>query len=315
MKINETIIEVAQADITRLDVDAIVNPANTELQMGGGLAGIIKKRGGQSIEAEAMRKGPLEKGAAIWTKAGALKAKYVIHSATMAMDFQTTEHIIRRAAASALACANELKIDSLAFPALGCGVGGFPKVGAAKIMAQEVLKFLRTRSTTLRRIVFCLYDEPTYKIFFQHVNGYLEHILNNLGKGPYVTVDIIIELPEGIILIERSNPPYGWALPGGFVDYGETVEAAATREAKEETNVDLAEVRQLHTYSDPSRDPRFHTIAVVFVGKGKGKPRFGDDAKGLKIVKYDDLLRQEYSFDHRQIVEDYLGMKKQGVWH
>lgn len=140
---------------------------------------------------------------------------------------------------------------------------------------------------------------------------------HKLSNRPFTTVDAIIELPalpagrpEGIILIERLNPPFGWALPGGFVDYGESLEEAVKREAKEETNMDLIELQQFHTYSDPKRDPRFHTIGTVFIAKAKGRPKAGDDAKGLKIVQYGDLLKLDYAFDHKQIIADYLNSRK-----
>lgn len=123
---------------------------------------------------------------------------------------------------------------------------------------------------------------------------------------PFVTVDMIIELPDGVVIIERLNPPFGWALPGGFVDMGESLEDAARREAKEETNLDLEDLRQMHTYSDPKRDPRFHTVSTVFICRGVGVPQSGDDAKNLKIVPYADLLKIDYAFDHKQVVADYL---------
>jgi len=195
---------------------------------------------------------------------------------------------------------------SIAFPALGCGQGQLPVVGAAKIMAQEVMKFAKFEKSSVARVIFCLDREDLYRQFEQTVSGYLTHIQDDLGNGPYVTVDIIIELPEGIILIERSNPPYGWALPGGFVDNGESLETAAVREAKEETNMDLEGLRQFHTYSDPGRDPRFHTVSTVFIAGGKGTPQSGDDAKGLKVVKYADLTKLAYAFDHNKIIEDYI---------
>lgn len=127
---------------------------------------------------------------------------------------------------------------------------------------------------------------------------------------PFVTVDMIIELPQGMVVIERLNPPYGWALPGGFVDVGESLEDAARREAKEETNLDLDDLRQMHTYSDPQRDPRFHTVSTVFICRGVGIPRPGDDAKNLKIVPYADLLKIDYAFDHKLVIEDYLKIRK-----
>ncbi|MDD3345767.1 MAG: NUDIX hydrolase [Candidatus Omnitrophica bacterium] len=127
--------------------------------------------------------------------------------------------------------------------------------------------------------------------------------------GPYVTVDALIELPEGIVVIRRSNPPFGWALPGGFVDYGESLEDAVKREAKEETNLDLTEIRQFHSYSDPRRDPRFHTVGTVFIAKANGKPRAGDDAAGLKVVSLKELEKLDFAFDHKKIIQDYLGSK------
>ena len=127
---------------------------------------------------------------------------------------------------------------------------------------------------------------------------------------PVVTVDMIIELPDGVVVIERRNPPHGWALPGGFVDMGESLEDAARREAKEETNLDLKDMRQMHTYSDPKRDPRFHTVSTVFVAKGVGQAQSGDDAKNLKIVPYAELLKIDYAFDHKEVVKDYLKQRE-----
>ncbi|MDO8661925.1 MAG: NUDIX hydrolase [Candidatus Omnitrophota bacterium] len=127
-----------------------------------------------------------------------------------------------------------------------------------------------------------------------------------MQNGPFSTVDAIIEIDGGIIVIQRSNPPFGWALPGGFVDYGESLEEAVVREAKEETGLDITQVKQFHTYSDPKRDPRFHTIGTVFFAKAKGKPKAGDDAAGLKIVKPSEINNLPLAFDHAKILEDYL---------
>ncbi|MFA4992455.1 MAG: NUDIX hydrolase [Candidatus Omnitrophota bacterium] len=130
-----------------------------------------------------------------------------------------------------------------------------------------------------------------------------------LSGGPFVTVDAIIELSEGIVIIQRSNPPFGWALPGGFVDYGESLEEAVKREAKEETNLDLTEIKQFHTYSNPQRDPRFHTIGTVFTAKAKGRPKAGDDAAGLKVIKPAEIKKLDFAFDHKDILQDYLKIK------
>jgi len=125
-------------------------------------------------------------------------------------------------------------------------------------------------------------------------------------KNPIPTVDIIIEIEsKGIILIKRKNPPFGWAIPGGFVDYGESLEEAAIRETKEETNLEVKLIRQFHTYSDPKRDPRHHSISTVYIAKGKGKPKAKDDA--LEIGIFNELnLPDEIAFDHRSILKDYF---------
>jgi len=125
-------------------------------------------------------------------------------------------------------------------------------------------------------------------------------------RNPVLTVDIIIHLPEGIVLIQRKNPPYGWALPGGFVDYGESLEAAARREAREETGMELDGLEQFRAYSDPARDPRRHTVTVVFSAKGRGQPQAADDATLLRVFP-SDRLPAELAFDHWQILADYFG--------
>jgi ADP-ribose pyrophosphatase YjhB (NUDIX family) len=119
-------------------------------------------------------------------------------------------------------------------------------------------------------------------------------------------VDIIIEIEsKGIVLVKRKNPPNGWAIPGGFVDYGESLEEAAIREAKEETNLDIKLVRQFHTYSDPKRDPRHHSISTVYLAKGKGILQAQDDATEIGIFT-EFNLPDEIAFDHRSILSDYF---------
>jgi len=125
-------------------------------------------------------------------------------------------------------------------------------------------------------------------------------------RNPIPTVDIIIEInAKEIVLIKRKNPPYGWAIPGGFVDYKESLEAAAMREAKEETNLDVKLLRQFHTYSNPKRDPRHHSISTVYIAKGKGKLQAKDDAVEIGIFT-ESNLPDEIAFDHRSILSDYF---------
>ncbi|MEW6101033.1 MAG: macro domain-containing protein [Candidatus Omnitrophota bacterium] len=311
MKVKDTEIKIIMGDITDLKVDAIVNAANNKLLMGGGVAGAIRKKGGKGIEEEAVKKGPVRIGEAVETSAGSLPSKYVIHAATMSMDFKTDEVKIRDSARNALKLAEKLKVSSIAFPALGCGVGGFPLLASAKIMAQEALKHLRENESSLKEIIFCLYDKEAFAVFNKGVIGYLEYVTTKLQNGPFTTVDSIIEIDGGIVIIERSNPPFGFALPGGFVDYGESLEDAVRRETKEETGLEITQLKQFHTYSDPKRDPRFHTIGTVFIAEAKGIPKAGDDAKGLRIVKLSEIEKLSFAFDHKKIIQDYVKFKEE----
>jgi len=130
-------------------------------------------------------------------------------------------------------------------------------------------------------------------------------------RNPIPTVDIIIEVgDEGIILVKRKNYPHGWAIPGGFVDYGESAESAATREAREETSVKVTSLRQFRVYSDPARDPRQHTLSVVFIARGEGTPRAGDDAADLGVYTK-NTLPKPLAFDHEKILHEYFAVKEE----
>ncbi|HXE97865.1 MAG TPA: NUDIX hydrolase [Dongiaceae bacterium] len=126
-------------------------------------------------------------------------------------------------------------------------------------------------------------------------------------RNPFPTVDIIIESGSGIVLIERRNEPLGWALPGGFVDYGESLESAAVREAREETSLEISELRLLGCYSDPARDERMHTISTVYIAKAQGIPRAADDALNVAIYRLDSLP-ERLCFDHARILADYAAL-------
>ena len=131
-------------------------------------------------------------------------------------------------------------------------------------------------------------------------------------QNPFPTVDVIIEVGGGIVLIERRNEPLGWALPGGFVDYGETLEAAAIREAREETSLAISNLRLVGCYSDPVRDQRLHPISTVYAASGAGEPRAADDAADLAIFSL-SALPEKLCFDHGKILADYTHLKNRGL--
>jgi len=163
-----TTLEVSQGDITECAVDAIVNAANNHLWMGAGVAGAIKRKGGQVIEDEAVRLGPIAVGEAVVTGGGALKARHVIHAAAMGQDLVTDADLIREATINSLKRALELGLASIAFPALGTGVGGFPIQKAAQVMIAATCSTLRnTPRTSLRRVVFVLFTPDAFAAFKQ----------------------------------------------------------------------------------------------------------------------------------------------------
>jgi ADP-ribose pyrophosphatase YjhB (NUDIX family) len=124
--------------------------------------------------------------------------------------------------------------------------------------------------------------------------------------NPFPTVDIIIDLEgRGVVLIQRKNPPLGWALPGGFIDYGESAEEAAVREAREETGLEVKLQGLVGVYSDPKRDPRLHALSVVFKAEASGEPHAQDDAIAIDVFK-PEQMPQSMAFDHKKILEDYF---------
>jgi len=131
------------------------------------------------------------------------------------------------------------------------------------------------------------------------------------GRNPLPTADVLIEVGGRIVLVRRKHPPEGWAIPGGFVEVGETVEAAAVREAYEETGLCVTLTALLGVYSDPARDPRHHTISTVYVGRAEGAPLGGDDAAEARLFGEADLP-SPIAFDHAKILEDYFRYKRTG---
>lgn len=162
-------IDVQRGDITRVEVDAVVNAANNHLWMGGGVAGALKRVGGPEVEAEAMTKGPMPVGEAAVANAGRLPVRYVIHAAVMGQDLQTDAEKIRQATRNSLLRADELDIRTIAFPALGTGVGGFPLGECARIMIHEIIQH-SAGGTGLETVTFVLFDGGAFEVFRQELD-------------------------------------------------------------------------------------------------------------------------------------------------
>jgi O-acetyl-ADP-ribose deacetylase (regulator of RNase III) len=165
VKVGKTTFAIERGDITDAEVDAIVNAANSELWMGTGVAGAIKRKGGVVIEEEALRQGPVEVGEAVLTVGGNLPATHVIHAATMGKDLKTDPEKIAAATRSTLALADKHRLTSIAFPALGSGVGGVPPEKSADAILSTVLDHMKSGSSTLQKILFVVYQDEAYKAF------------------------------------------------------------------------------------------------------------------------------------------------------
>jgi O-acetyl-ADP-ribose deacetylase (regulator of RNase III)/ADP-ribose pyrophosphatase YjhB (NUDIX family) len=305
--IGGSVIIIKHGDITEEQTDAIVNAANNRMIMGGGVARAIRIKGGKEIEEEARAKAPVRVGEAVTTSGGKIPSKFVIHAATMEMDFRTDEKIVRKSAQNALLEAEKLEINSIAFPALGCGTGRLKVKEIASVMAEEALRCFSKKST-LKEIRFVLYGKKDFEDFCRGAEEYFKALTCKTYRNPVPTVDIIMEKDDGIVLVRRKNYPYGWAIPGGFVDYGESLEKAAMREAKEEPGLNAAGLKQFHTSSEPGRDPRHHTISTVFTARGEGILKAADDAADARIFT-EANLPEEFAFDHKEIIRAFYRTK------
>ncbi len=170
MRVGETDIELVKGDITELEVDAIVNAANSSLKMGGGVAGAILRKGGRSIQEECDKIGYCPVGGAVITGGGKLKAKHVIHAVGPRMGEGDEDRKLQNATLNSLKLADKHGLKSIAFPAISTGIFGYPKDRCANIMLTTTIKYVKTQGTGLRKIIFCLYDDETYKIFQETLN-------------------------------------------------------------------------------------------------------------------------------------------------
>jgi len=164
IKVEHSILQLVRGDITDLDTDAIVNAANVQLVLGGGVAGAIMRKGGPAIQAECDTKAPIEAGQAVITTAGKLKARFVIHAVGPKMGSGNEDATLKNATLSALAVADENDLTSIAFPAISTGVFGFPTDQCGRIMLSATIGYLKG-PTGLKKVVFCLFDAESYRIF------------------------------------------------------------------------------------------------------------------------------------------------------
>jgi ADP-ribose pyrophosphatase YjhB (NUDIX family)/O-acetyl-ADP-ribose deacetylase (regulator of RNase III) len=299
-------IVIVKGEITEYPIGAMVCEANTHMSMEEGHAAIIKAKGGQVVEDTALRLAPSKVGDALITPAGSLPAQSIIHAVTVGLTQKVDESIIRKATYHSLLCAQKNAISSISFPVIGHDSGDVAYEISSKLMAQEIFRYIQAVSDpVIKKIVIVVYSEDVFDVFKNNVCDYLGHLIM---QGPFLTVDGIVEYEDGIVLVERTNPPLGWALPGGFVDYGESVESAVAREVKEETNLVFKNIKQFKTYSDKDRDPRFHTVSVVFAGKGEGTVKGDSDAKDARVFKLNDLPK-DLAFDHKKIIDEYITAK------
>ncbi len=312
--LKNTKIKIIFGDITEIPVDAIVNPVNTKLKLDFGLSKLIRQKCSDLIQKECDKFVPIEVGSSVISSSFKLKTcKYIIHSATTDTDFKTNQEYIRLATRNVLKIAEKKNIKSISFPALCSATRKFSYEHIAKIMVEEITRYiLENKETKIREILFVLKDKKTYKIFSELIPEHIGYINRKIGVYPIPTVDIIINVKtknkSGIVLIERKNPPYGWAIPGGFVEYNESLETTALRESEEETGLKIKNLKQFHTYSEPGRDPRFHTITTVFIAEADKLPKASSDAKRVAVATKEEIFSDKYPlvFDHKKILQDYF---------
>jgi ADP-ribose pyrophosphatase YjhB (NUDIX family) len=231
-------------------------------------------------------------------------------------ELETEQDNIRLAIRDFLLYALKKRIKSIVFPVVCSSKGKLNYKDIAKIFAEEIAKHIVENSNSHpKEIVLLLKDKKIFRIFSEVVPDHIGYINRKIGLYPIPTVDIIIEVKtknkKGIVLVKRKNPPYGWALPGGFVEYNESLEQTAIREAMEETNIKVKNLKQFHTYSQPGRDPRFHTITTVFTASADKLPKASSDAEEVVVATKEEILSDKYPlvFDHKRILQDYFSKK------
>jgi 8-oxo-dGTP diphosphatase len=310
MRIKGIEIVVVLCDIMQAAAQAIVCEANNHLTLDSGMPAMFKQKGGKVFEDAVKQVKPPKIGDIVVTSAGGLPAQHIFHAVTTGLTEDVSEDTLRKVIYGSLITAQNNNVTSISLPVFGRS-GQVPYEVSSKLAAQEIFRYIQAvPQPVITKINIACYDSDIFNVCKKNICEYLSHLII---QGPFLVVNGIVEYHDGeIILIERTNPPFGWSLPGGFVDYNESVEAAVVREVKEETNLDFKNVIQFKTYSQPNRDPRFHTVAVIFVGKGEGLPKGDTDARQAQAFKLNELPAN-LTFDHKKIIEEYMADKLKNI--
>lgn len=236
-------------------------------------------------------------------------AKYLFRAYISGSSENDIEKEIRTATRDCLLQGMKLFCNSVAFPILGYKTQKITAEGAFQIMMEEIISIV-DRKVNLKYIMVVV-PKKFFKRCEKITTGMLESLTKKIFRNPYPAADIIIKKERGIVLVYRKNFPTGWAIPGGFINYGESAENAAIREAKEETGLEIKNLKLFGVFSKPGRDTRFHTISIVFTANGKGEINAGDDARIAKIF-YKEHLPENIAFDHREILMQFFNKTRYG---
>ncbi len=209
----------------------------------------------------------------------------------------------RREFERAIKTVTKLSCVSVALSVPDCKTGKISVQNSFRTMMEEIISAVG-RGERFRKISVIL-PENCFNICEKIATELLESITKKTFRNPYPAADVIIKKSRGVVLIYRRNFPQGWAIPGGFINFGESAENAAMREAKEETGLKIKNLKLFGVFSKPGRDPRFHTISIVFTADGEGEICPGDDASKAKIF-HRNALPENIAFDHREILERFF---------
>jgi len=231
------------------------------------------------------------------------RKRYILHVSIPDASRKEIRDKIKETVRDCLQQMEKFSCTSALLPVFGCMTNKISVQESFKIMMGEIISSWG-QMKNLGNIIVIL-PENSFERCEKVATEMLQHLVRKIFRNTYPASDTIIKKDGGVVLIYRKNPPRGWAIPGGFINYGESAEDAAIREAKEETGLDITNLNLFGVFSDPQRDPRFHTLSIVFVADGRGKIHPGDDALKARVF-YRDGLPEDVVFDHREILKRFF---------